>query len=65
MERPKEATNVRLDPDLLDGMRRVRERVGIPVSEQIRRAIRDWLRQFDEPPATKTARKRADTRKRA
>lgn len=61
---PKQPMNLRIDDDLLDGLRRVRDDVGIPVSEQIRRAIREWLAQFDTP-ATKTARKRAATRKRA
>jgi antitoxin component of RelBE/YafQ-DinJ toxin-antitoxin module len=61
---PKQAMNLRIDDDLLDGLRRVRDDVGIPVSEQIRRAIRAWLAQFDTP-APKTARKRVAPRKRA
>ena len=44
---PKVASNVRLDPDLLEGMRRVRQQRGIPVSEQIRRAIREYLERMD------------------
>jgi Ribbon-helix-helix protein, copG family len=37
-------TNFRLESELLDGLREVRERDGIPISEQVRRAIRDWLK---------------------
>ncbi len=34
---------VRLDQDLLRGMKQLKRRVGIPESEQIRRALRNWL----------------------
>lgn len=34
---------VRLDPDLLKAMKRVKRQIGIPESEQIRRALRKWL----------------------
>jgi antitoxin component of RelBE/YafQ-DinJ toxin-antitoxin module len=63
--RPKQAMNLRIDDDLLAGLRRVRDEVGIPVSEQIRRAVREWLTRFDAPASTRTARRRAGTRKRA
>lgn len=36
-------TTVRLPDDLLAAMAKLQERDGIPVSEQIRRALRDWL----------------------
>ncbi len=31
------------DPDLVTGLKAVKERDGVPESEQIRRAIRAWL----------------------
>jgi hypothetical protein len=32
-----------IEPDLADGLKQVKERDGISESEQIRRAIRQWL----------------------
>jgi hypothetical protein len=34
----------RLDEDLRDGLEAVWQREGIPPSEQVRRAIREWLK---------------------
>lgn len=42
---PKEATALRLDVDLLDAMRRVKDIDGIPVTTQIEMAVRDWLKK--------------------
>lgn len=44
--------NFRIGNDLLTGLRTVRERDGIPVSEQVRRAVRAWLieRRVIAPP---------------
>lgn len=50
----------RVEPDVLDGMHALRERDGIPMSEQIRRAIRAWL---ESKRLVKAERKRADTRR--
>jgi hypothetical protein len=36
-------TNFRLDEELLEALQRVKDREGIPVTEQVRRAIRAWL----------------------
>lgn len=36
-------TSLRLDEDLLAGLQQVKERDGVPVTEQVRRAIRAWL----------------------
>ncbi len=55
-------TAFRVDEDLLDGLRRVQERDGVPVPEQVRRAIRTWLESKDV--MKKAERKRAVTRKR-
>ena len=59
---PKKLTNFRIDSELLDALDRVRERDGIPVSEQVRRAIRLWLKQ--KGVTVKAAPRRADTRRR-
>lgn len=53
--------NFRIDPELEDGLRLIREREGIAESEQIRRGIQLWL---ELKGVTKTDRKRASTRKR-
>lgn len=39
----KQLTALRLDAELLDAMKRLQERDGISLSEQIRRALRPWL----------------------
>jgi hypothetical protein len=38
-------TTVYLDADLRDGLKRIKESVGVPEAEQIRRALRQWLEQ--------------------
>jgi hypothetical protein len=58
----KKQTAFRIDPEILDGLQAVKERDGIPVSEQVRRALRTWL---EEKGVQKTERKRAATRKRS
>ena len=66
----------RLDGDLIEGLKIVRERDGILPSEQARRAVRAWLEAkgvmtpaagAGKPAskAGKTDRKRASTRKRS
>ncbi len=59
---PTKARTFRIDEALIEGMDAVKERDGVPLSEQVRRAIRMWL---DAKGAMKkTGRKRAATRKR-
>ena len=58
----KQLTALRLDDDLLEGMRRLQERDGISFSEQMRRAIRPWL---ESKGVIKAQGKRAGTRKRS
>ena len=41
------STTFRLEADLLAGLRHVRVRDGIPVTEQVRRAVRAWLKARD------------------
>lgn len=40
---PKRLYNFWIDPDLDDGLKAVKAQDGIPESEQIRRALREWL----------------------
>jgi hypothetical protein len=58
----RKLTNFRIDPDLAEGLRAVRERDGIPDGEQIRRAVRAWL---ESKGVMKAERRRASTRKRS
>jgi hypothetical protein len=58
---PRTASTFRLEDDLLDGLRQVKERDGIPISEQVRRALKAWL---DARGIQKVDRKRAIARKR-
>ena len=55
--------NFRIDDDLDAGLKLVKDRDGIPESEQIRRAVREWLQ--DVRKAIKAERPRAVTRKRS
>lgn len=59
---PKELTAFRLDPEILDALRKVKERDGIPIAEQVRRAVIAWL---EERGVMKAERKQAGTRKRS
>ena len=51
-----------IDDEQAEGLKTVKERDGVPESEQIRRAINDWL---EKKSVRKTDRKRAGTRKRS
>ncbi len=53
--------NFRIDADLDAGLKRVKERDGIAESEQIRRALREWL---GKKGVMKAERKRGATRSR-
>jgi hypothetical protein len=37
-------TGFRIDDDIMEGLKTVKERDGVPISEQVRRALREWLR---------------------
>ena len=63
MSTNRRITTFRIDEDLLTGLRDVQERDGVPVPEQVRRAIRAWL--DTKKVMKKTERKRAATRKRS
>ena len=60
---PKKLTNFRIDSELLEAMEGIRQRDGVPVSEQVRRAIQDWLKK--RGVSVEADRKRAVTRKRS
>jgi metal-responsive CopG/Arc/MetJ family transcriptional regulator len=59
----RKVATFRIDDDLLEAMDALRERDGMPLSEQIRRALRPWLEQ--KGVLQKSERKRAVTRKRS
>jgi ribbon-helix-helix protein len=58
---PRERYNFLIDAEQREGLRRIKERDGIPESEQIRRAIDEWL---EKKGVMKAGRTRARTRKR-
>ena len=60
---PKDKTALRLDPGLLDALRAIKARDGIPVTTQIEFAIRDWLKK--KGVTVKSPRPRASTRGRS
>jgi hypothetical protein len=47
---PKAMTNFRLEEEMIAALQRIRERDGIPVSEQVRRALRAWIDEKGEAP---------------
>jgi uncharacterized protein (DUF4415 family) len=61
---PKEPTALRIDADLMNAMRSLKERKGIPVTTQLEMAVRDWLKR-EHGIIVKAERKRAVTRKRS
>ena len=42
---PKELTAFRIEPEIMDALRRVKDRDGVPLSVQVDRALRAWLKQ--------------------
>jgi hypothetical protein len=60
---PKDKTALRLEQGLLDALREIRAKEGIPVTTQIEFAIRDWLKK--KGATVKAHGKRAATRKRS
>lgn len=60
---PQRQTSIRIDEDIMDALKAIHERDGIPQSEQIRRALRSWIEgRGAPPPKTKPARKRVQPR---
>jgi hypothetical protein len=60
---PKQPYTFKIDPELLEALRAIKQRDGIAESEQIRRGIRLWLKEKDV--TARPERKRAATRKRS
>jgi len=58
---PRERYNFLIDPEQREALRFIKAREGVPESEQIRRAIDDWLKRKG---ILKSGRKRAALRKR-
>ena len=61
---PKELTAFRMAPDVMEALRAIKEREGIPVAVQVDFAVREWLRRRGSAVEVKAERKRAATRKR-
>ncbi len=59
---PLKPATFRLESELLEALQEVKERDGLPVTEQVRRAVIAWLET--RGVKIKTERKRAATRKR-
>ena len=67
---PKELTAFRVEADIMEGLRRVKDRDGVPLSVQVDRALRVWLEKqgvtVKKPlPASRRVPKRATRRRRA
>jgi uncharacterized protein (DUF4415 family) len=60
---PKEITNFRIDSELLEALREIRDRDGVGIAEQVRRAIRAWVES--KGVKVKTDRKRVSTRRKS
>jgi hypothetical protein len=56
-------TTFRLETEIMDALAVIRERDGIGVSEQVRRALKQWI--AEKRVKVKSERKRAATRKRS
>ena len=61
MTSPSQPTAFRLDPALLAALQKIRRRDGVPISEQVRRALQAWIGSRDVvravPRRTPTRRK--------
>ena len=60
---PKELTAFRIEPEIMEGLRLVKERDGVPLSVQVHRALETWLEL--KGVRKKTAPRRAGTRRKA
>jgi hypothetical protein len=58
---PLKPTTFRLESELLDGLQQVKERDGVAITEQVRRAVMAWL--DSKGVKVKAGRKRGQTRK--
>ena len=60
---PKELTAFRIAPEVMAGLRHIKERDGVPLSVQVDRALRAWLRV--KGAETKAASRRVSPRRKA
>jgi hypothetical protein len=60
---PLKPTTFRLETEIMDALGEIRERDGVPVSEQVRRALIQWIDA--KGVKVRTDRKRGATRKRS
>ena len=58
---PKTLTAFRLDPELIEGLKAIKERTGAPIAEQVRRAIVAWLKKHDVKKSGRTHARRKST----
>jgi ribbon-helix-helix CopG family protein len=62
MTSPLQPTAFRLDPALLAALQKIKRRDGVPISEQVRRALQAWI---GSRGAVKAAPRRAPARRKA
>jgi hypothetical protein len=62
---PKKPYTLKIDPELLEALRGIKDRDGIAESEQIRRGIQLWLETKGVTVKKKTERKRSSARRRS
>jgi hypothetical protein len=63
---PRQRACFFLEPELLDGLRRLKERDGVPAAEAVRRAVADLLKARGiVPDFKKAASRRAPTLRKA
>lgn len=62
---PRRRANFYLDDELLEGLKALKARIGVPESESVRRAVAEYLeRNGVDALKLKAERKRAQTRRR-
>jgi hypothetical protein len=57
---PKELTAFRIEPEIMDRLRHVKDRDGVPLSVQVDRALRAWLEEKGVPVKTASKVRRRD-----
>jgi hypothetical protein len=62
---PRRRYTFYIEPDQADALKMINERDGILPSEQIRRALDDWIEKKGVKRGTTADRRRASTRKRS
>lgn len=60
---PLKQSNFRIEAEILEGLQFVKDRDGLPIAVQVRRALRAWLDSQGVPK--KPAPRRAQTRRKA